>query len=349
MKWRSEVKIMAKKHSNIKRIVHRVLEELDATRRIAKVTSWKDAYITLQAKFDIQVMNRNSYQESEKQTKHLLKKHEIMLNYYKKTFDEFLKEYDFNQNQVTSQLDSKYSNCIWVCWWQGMDQAPEIVKACVESIKRNSGNHPVIVLTEENYKQYVDIPQWIEEKKRKGIITRTNYSDLLRLSLLAKHGGMWLDATFYCISQIPDEYFNMAIWSIKRPNYAHASVACGFFAGYSLACNQESRWMFATIRDFFLNYWKNNDTMVDYLMVDYMIVLAQKQDKRISESFEKIEPNNSKCDELYKIMDQPFDEERWNKIKKDTVLFKISWKYQYMRDKEGKLTFYGKLMDGNLV
>lgn len=60
---------MAEKHSSLKRITHRISEELGATRRIAKVTSWKDAWITLQAKFDIQVMNRNGYQENEKQKK----------------------------------------------------------------------------------------------------------------------------------------------------------------------------------------------------------------------------------------------------------------------------------------
>ena len=180
---------MVQNHSSIKRIVHRILEELDATRRIAKVTSWKEAFITLQAKFDIQVMNRNGYQESEKQKKHLLKKHEVMLKYYKKTFADFLETYDYKQNQELNQSKSQYSECIWVCWWQGLDQAPEIVKTCVESIKQNAGKHPVILLTEKNYKKYVHIPEWIEEKRNKGIITRTNYSDLLRLSLLAEHGG----------------------------------------------------------------------------------------------------------------------------------------------------------------
>lgn len=336
---------MAQKHSSIKRITHRISEELGATRRIAKVTTWREAFITLQAKVDIQVMNRNGYQESEKQTKHLLKKHEVMLNYYEKTFADFLKKYDWDQNKIFNQSKSQYSNCIWVCWWQGLDQAPEIVKACVESIKRNARNHPVIVLTEENYKQYVDIPQWVEEKKNKGIITRTNYSDLLRLSLLAKHGGMWLDATFYCANPIPDEYFNMRIWSIKRPNYAHASVASGFFAGYSLACNEKSRWMFATIRDFFLHYWKNNDTMVDYLMVDYMIVLAQKMDKRIAQAFDEIPSNNPLCDELIKNLDKAYDETVWVKLKKDTLLFKLTWKQSFMKQKDGHPTFYVEVLN----
>ena len=77
-------------------------------------------------------------------------------------------------------------------------------------------------------------------------------------------------------------------YGVSKGHYFHASVAGGYFAGYSLACNESNRFVFATIRDFFLNYWKNNNTMVDYLMVDYMIVLAQKYDSRIAEEFAKI-------------------------------------------------------------
>lgn len=339
---------MEQKHSNIIRIGHRILEELDATRKIAKVMSWKEAFTTLRAKYDIQVMNRNGYYESENQKKHLLKKHEIMLNYYKKTFDNFLKQYDYTQNKTLMNSESPYSNCIWVCWWQGLDKAPELVKVCVESIKRNAGDHPVIVLTEENYKNYVDIPQWVEEKKNRGIITRTNYSDLLRLSLLSKYGGMWLDATFYCSDQIPEKYFELPVWSIKRPDYAHASVASGDFAGYSLACNSESRWIFATIRDFFLNYWKDNDTMVDYLMVDYMIVLAQKMDNEIAKAFAEIPSNNPLCDELFKNLNDVYDEMLWNQLKRDTLLFKLTWKQSFANIKDGKSTFYERLLCGIL-
>ena len=103
-----------------------------------------------------------------------------------------------------------------------------------------------------------------------------------------------------------------------------------------------------TIRDFFLNYWKHNDTMVDYLMVDYMIVLAQKHDSRIAEIFKKIKPNNPECDELYKIMAEPFDQGKWDAMKKDTALFKLSWKYEYPIEKDGEDTFYGRLIDRKL-
>lgn len=334
-------------HKSIKRIVHRCMEELDATRRIAQVTSLKEGLETFRAKVDIQIMNRNGYYENESRKKHLLRKHDIMIRYYEKTFGDFLKTYDYNHTNQEFQK-TKYSDRIWICWWQGLEQAPELVKVCVNSIQKNAGNHRVIVLTDDNYKDYVDIPEWVEEKKNKGIITRTNYSDLLRLSLLAKHGGMWIDSTFFCTQPVLDDYFQWPLWSIKRPDYFHASVASGYFAGYSLGCNEENRFIFMTIRDFFLHYWKNNDTMVDYLMVDYMIVLAQKYDARIKKEFQKIQSNNPECDELYKVMSEPFNQKKWDIMKSETALFKLSWKYQYPIEKNGEKTFYGMLVQDKL-
>lgn len=339
---------MAQKHASIKRITHRILEELEATRRIAKIMSWKEAFTTLQAKFDIQVMNRNGYHESEKQKEHLLKKHEVILKYYEKTFANFLNTYDYNQNRETNQPKSSYSDCIWVCWWQGLDQAPEIVKVCLESIKQNAGKHPVILLTEDNYKQYVYMPEWVEKKRESGIISRTHYSDILRLTLLSQYGGMWLDSTFFCTNNVIESYFEKPLWSIKRPEYGHASVASGYFANYSLACDSEHKWVFKIILDFVLEYWKNNDIMIDYLFLDYLIVLAQKYDQNIANAFQNIEPNNPECDELYKIMSQPFDEVKWDRMKRNTCLFKLSWKYSYPVEKDGKTTFYGKLLEKGL-
>lgn len=340
-------KKMHEQLTKIKRVVHRCVEEVDATRKIMHLTSIREGLETFRAKIDIQVMNHNGSYENNIRKKHLLRKHDIMICYYEKLFGDFLDTYDYSHKNITWK-PSIYSNCIWVCWWQGLENAPDIVKACIESIQRNAGNHPVIVLTDENYKQYVTIPQWVEEKRNKGIITRTNYSDLLRLSLLAEHGGMWLDATFFCTEPVLDSYFEKPLWSIKRPDYFHASVAGGYFAGYSLACNENNRFMFATIRDFFLNYWKNNNTMVDYLMVDYMIVLAQKNDGSIAKEFAEIKPNNSECDELVKVLGMSYDEDKWEELKNKTALFKLTWKRKYPVEINGKPTFYKYLIDRKL-
>ena len=42
---------------------------------------------------------------------------------------------------------------IWVCWWQGEKQMPELVKQCYKLLKKYSGTHPVKLLTKNNYQE----------------------------------------------------------------------------------------------------------------------------------------------------------------------------------------------------
>ena len=336
-----------KNNRGLKRVVYRSLEELRATIKIAKVTSIEGAITTFISKVDIQRMNRNGFKEPLAVKKRLLKKHEIMLEYFEKTFVPFIETYHWENN--ISEKNSNFRNRIWMCWWQGLEHAPDLVRICIESIQRNTKEHEVTILTEKNYKDYVHIPEWAEEKFKAGIISRTHYSDLLRFSLLAEHGGIWLDASMFCVESNLDAYFDLPIWSIKRPDYLHASVASGNFATYSMGCNYENRWIFASVRDFLLYYWKENDMLIDYLLLDYLIVLAQSTNNRIAVAFSAIIPNNPNCDELFKVVNKPFDRTEWERIKKDTYLFKLSWKQEVSQTENGRDTFYAKLLDGTLL
>jgi hypothetical protein len=337
---------MASGHNNIKRILYRILEEINSTRKIAKETSWSDAIATFKAKIDIQLMNRNGYYESPQIKLNLLKKHEVMNKYFQKNFTDFIHSYNFDFSNMENS--SNYKNCIWVCWWQGIDNAPEVVKKCIESIRKNANGYEVIIITEENYRSFAKIPAWLQKKKSEGIISRTHYSDFLRLELLAEHGGIWLDSTFYCTNLNFEDYFNMPVWTIKRPNYGHASVACGNFANYSFGCDFEHRWVFTIIKDYLAEYWKNNDSIIDYLFLDYLIVLVQKYNSRVAKIFSNIPSNNPQCDDLIKILAAPYDEAQWLAMKEDTRLFKLTWKHTFPKEKDGKKTFYGKLIDGTL-
>ena len=121
--------------NKVKRIVHRCCEEVDATKKISSVMSPKEGIETFRAKIDMRIMNHNGGYENETRKNHLLRKHDIMIRYYEKTFGDFLKTYDYAHTDANYQK-SKYSNCIWVCWWQGLENAPDIVKACIESIQK---------------------------------------------------------------------------------------------------------------------------------------------------------------------------------------------------------------------
>lgn len=128
---------MANKHNNLKRIVHRASEEIYASRMIAKETSWREGLNAFRAKLDIQVMKHNGYRESDAVKARLLRKHEAVLQYLENKFGDFYAAYDYQAS--LPEVDPALKNKIWMCWWQGLDTAPEIVKACIESVRRNAG------------------------------------------------------------------------------------------------------------------------------------------------------------------------------------------------------------------
>lgn len=330
---------------DIHHITHRTAEECRATAELAKHASWSQAINTFHAKLDIQVMSRKNNPETPAITSRLMRKHRTVLNYLESRYADFYRRYDYAQPLPDDGLPG--GGKVWLCWWQGIDNAPALVQRCVESIQRNVKEHDVIILTDENYRRYVDIPDWIVDKYRNGVFSRTHFSDILRYCLLSQHGGLWLDATFFCAHPL-DDYLDMPLFTIKRPGYDHRSVACGMFAGYSLGCDYEHRRIFAVMRDFLFEYWRTNDFLIDYLLVDYMCKLAQQYDSRIAQAFESVVPNNPQCDDLVKSLASPFDQRLWDELKSDTSLFKLTWKQQFPSVVEGKDTFYARLLQQKL-
>ena len=106
---------------------------------------------------------------------------------------------------------------IFVCWWTGLESAPAIVKQCVKSIYKNAGNHPVNFITEKNYSDYISVPDFIIEKMKSGKMGLAHFADYLRVSLLEKYGGLWLDATIYCSQSIPESFFELSFFTLKSP------------------------------------------------------------------------------------------------------------------------------------
>ena len=94
----------------------------------------------------------------------------------------------------------EYPNIIWICWFQGIDSAPAVVKKCYRSVCGHLKDWDVIVITAENYDQYTALPDYIIDKWKDGRINHTHFSDLLRIDLLVRHGGLWMDATVFCTS-----------------------------------------------------------------------------------------------------------------------------------------------------
>lgn len=84
---------------------------------------------------------------------------------------------------------------IFSYWHQGFDNAPDIIKACVERFQKLCPDWQVVLLDSESVLEFVDLPPIPQGKWRR--LELAHRSDLLRTGLLIKYGGVWADPTVW--------------------------------------------------------------------------------------------------------------------------------------------------------
>ena len=109
-------------------------------------------------------------------------------HYIEKRYQTIIQSFEqFNKETISV---NKGCRRIWVFWGQGEDPMPVLVRACYKQLISLNGN--VVLVTKENVHDYVDIPAAIYQKVESGKLTWANFSDIVRTTLLAQHGGLCL-------------------------------------------------------------------------------------------------------------------------------------------------------------
>lgn len=230
---------------------------------------------------------------------------------------------------------------IWVCWLQGEEQAPKLVRRCIASIRKNANGHPVNLLTEENIGRYLSIPRGILQKYRHGAIGQAHFADIARMMLLKDYGGLWLDATILCTKPVPDWYFQRSFFSCKGAVREGGYISRYRWTSFVLGGMPEA-YFYSLMTAFYLEYWKRENAAIDYLFMDYVIDAAYKRFPILRDEIDKLPENNLRRDDLAACMNEPFIQEKWDALMaSDTVLFKLSWRENYAEHTPtGEPTFY---------
>ncbi len=259
------------------------------------------------------------------------KKHKKVLKFLEDNFGDAIKE--INDEVVTEgKIDKNLP--VWIFWWQGLEDAPAVVKRAVNSIFLHCGKHKVIVLDKDNLKDYIKFPQYIWDKFEQGKISITHLSDLIRVSCLADYGGIWCDATLFAIQDFPDNLYGLSWYSVKLPYQDKHYVSENKWSVYFMACCLNNRIVKATQKLLFL-YWERYDLIIDYFLTDYIIMLLNQYDKEIRTLIDSVPINNQYIFWLAENLYKNFSENEINQIKNSTFLFKCNWRIQ-LRGGEGK-------------
>ena len=270
------------------------------------------------------------------------KRHNTTREFLEKEFYEFIINYEF------TTCNQKNSKIIWTLWMQGYENAPELVKSTIDSIRKFAelNNFQFILLEENTIEKYIVFPKLIKEKMDLGVIDYTKISDILRVSLLAKYGGTWVDATIYMKEEFDSSLLLQNYYTIKTGGIEDYSpnISNNRWKGFFLSGNSS---LFSFTRDFFFEYYSRYDIAVDYLLIDYIFDIAYKYDEKIKNQMLELEKSNPNLFWLESHLGDEFDQKVWDNITETTKVFKTTYKLSG-KIKSNKNNFYSKLIDGKL-
>jgi len=160
---------------------------------------------------------------------------------------------------------------IFLLWLQGWDKATWLNKQIAESWEINNPDWKIHYIDFNNLKNYVDDIEYIYDENKN--ITFQAKSDIIRLALLNKHGGIWADATMLCMQPLNNWVYDSVepagIWMY----HGHGAGLCKELGPASwFIVSKSNNYMMREWKKACDSFWKNrnNNTVYNYFWMDYL-------------------------------------------------------------------------------
>lgn len=256
----------------------------------------------------------------------------------------------YDKNSV-SQVKVKLNKIpVWVCWLQGEDNMPELVKMCYDQLHKVIPNDiaEIHLLTFENMNLYIDIDNELIDRVRAGTIKYALFSDVIRYKLLKLYGGLWIDSTIFVSEKINKEWFEADYFTMKMHKEICLHEACeGKWTNFCFSGKRNSI-IFTYMCDALDFYIKKHNILCDYVLVDYLLMVGYNNIPQIRELIDNVPYNNEYVWALKDELNKKFDEKLYNNIVAENIFHKLAHQVSCMEyDKNDNLTFYGYLLNKN--
>lgn len=267
--------------------------------------------------------------------------------YFEKNYAHIIDKY--KENTIEERVAENPH--IWVFWGQGEENMPPLVKACYRQLTQHNEN--VTLVTNDNIKDYINLPEAVYEKVKNGGISWAFFSDIVRNTLLAQYGGLWLDATVWVRGKLPiEKLMNYRFFSpaeaikVDSKTVRFWSSFEWSWNGWCLWSNTKSYSFFSFVAEMLTNIAIKEYIIPDYVTIDYIIYYAIRNMPEKQIEIERAK--DIKCENrhhLATIMNEEYSEEKYKELTKNDYFFKLSFRAGWQNStKEGKTTFYGKLI-----
>lgn len=252
-------------------------------------------------------------------------------------------------------------NTVWQLWLQGENNAPDLVRMCLNSVKQHTQGRPYVLLTKENIQEYLDIPDFIIQKYEAGNFGHAHFSDLVRLMLLCLYGGTWVDATVLLTSPIPDKIEQAPFFVFKSPDFClypnlpHSVSSLRELLPLGNPYHCSSSWFIHAARQnplisktlvALLAYWKKEDKLLNYFLMHLIITAAVITDAECRHIFETMPSIANHCPHiLQNLLGNDYNQLIFDEI--CTISFAHKLTHRHDTASFPSTSFYSKLLSAN--
>ena len=248
-------------------------------------------------------------------------KKKILLPYFNEIYDPLIKKYDKFYDY--SLLEKEIPKIIWIFWWQGDYQANRLVKCCIDRLKQF--NFDLRILSKDNIAEYVDVSD-VYPLYERGALRMAALADVVRFRLLAKYGGIWLDASVFVLDE---EFLDSVVehgcfYSGHFKNYPFwKNISGGKWTSYFLASCPENPLM-EYCADAFVYCLNLHGKQIDYIIIDYTMATAYMNIPFFKTMIDRVPYNNNEIWALKGQLSKKFDSNVWNRITNNAQMLKFS-------------------------
>ena len=252
----------------------------------------------------------------------------------------YLKKYI---NKTTNLSESPIERNVFVFWWDGFANAPEIVQQCLNSVKMYHSDCRIIEITKDTYTQYTDINPIILRDYYKGKISVQTFSDILRFNLLKNNGGIWIDSTIFftreynLLEGLRNKSFESVCFPTSSKFLKYKDMECSW-SGYFIASRKNSV-LVQAVNEVFEKYYLEYGTYSLYFFIDATLMVC-KLNHIDDDVLSKVHYNSNDMFFLLNNLNRSYDETMMGKI--DSIPQKLNWAFKYRTKEED--TFYTKLI-----
>lgn len=249
----------------------------------------------------------------------------------KKKYTNIVKESITAADSTKRSSELSNSNTIWVFWAQGEDQMPPLVKSCFAQMKKN--NNDVRLVTWDNLSKYIALDEQIIAKANKGTIKWANISDIIRNTLLAQYGGMWLDATIWTSNAVPfDKLSTTPFWTAF---FSKPLTNSKIFFWSSFQWNWSSSILYARKPHFILYEFASKMLIQialhepiwpDYVIQDYLYYYSCRFFPDVTQNINRSIISAERRIDLAAMMNEEYTDQKYAELTKDDYFFKLSFR-----------------------